>query len=88
MTTHYELKKPVTVSGNIVRSVEIREPSFGELLEVGIPAETATPTEKLRGFSVYVSRCTGLPEDVVQEMSMSDALHIVGVVAGFFEQMA
>lgn len=86
MTERYTLKKPVLVSGNPVTVVEVREPSFGEILEIGIPAETATPTEKLRGFSKYVGLCTGLSDDVVKAMAVNDALHIVGIVAGFFEQ--
>lgn len=86
MSQRYTLKHPVTVSGNPVTVVEVREPSFGEMLEIGIPPEGATPTEKLRGFSKYVGLCTGLSDDVVKTMSMSDAMHIVGMVAGFFEQ--
>lgn len=84
MAKTYQLKSPITVSGNVIDQVEIREPVFAELLEHGIPDDSATPIEKLAAFSKYMALCTGLSDDVIQQIKVSDALAIVKIVAGFF----
>ena len=60
MIETYKLKAPITVSGNKIEKVDLREPTFNEISAMGLPGDASTPDEKLSLLRKYVVTCSGL----------------------------
>lgn len=85
MTTR-ELKTPIVVDGKTIKAVTVTEPTFDDILEIGVPEDAKTTAEKAVILKKYVCRCTGLPESTVGQLKASDAFALLNEVAGFFTE--
>lgn len=84
MIETYKLKAPITVSGNKIEKVELREPTFNEISAMGLPGDASTPDEKLSLLRKYVVTCSGLSDEAVGELGIRDAMALIRKVSDFF----
>ncbi len=79
----YVLKTPITVSGNKIDTVTLREPTFDEISEIGLPGDV--PKEQKMGvLKKYVEVCSGLPSESVGSLGIRDAMALIRKVSDFF----
>lgn len=80
------LTKPITVHGDEVTELELREPSAGDVMECGYPLTIgdgeATPNAETVGK--LIARLAGIPPSSVKQMSLPDFNTAMGAVLGFF----
>lgn len=82
MIETYKLKAPITVSGNKIEKVDLREPTFNEISAMGLPGDASTPDEKLSLLRKYVVTCSGL--EAVGQLGIRDAMALIRKVSDFF----
>lgn len=80
----YVLKTPVTVSGNRIEKVDLREPTFNEICDLGLPGDQTESDGKLKLLRKYLVVCSGLPEEAVGALGIRDAMALIGKVSDFF----
>lgn len=77
MIETYKLKAPITVSGNKIEKVDLREPTFNEISAMGLPGDASTPDEKLSLLRKYVVTCSGLSDEAVGQLGIRDAMALI-----------
>ncbi len=80
----YVLKTPITVSGNRIEKVDLREPTFNEICDLGLPGDQTEPDGKLKLLRKYLVVCSGLPEEAVGALGIRDAMALIGKVSDFY----
>lgn len=80
----YVLKSPIVVSGNKIERVDLREPCFDEICELGLPGDQTTSEAKLALLKKYVVVCSGLPEEAVGKLGIRDGMALIRKVSDFF----
>lgn len=84
MIETYKLKAPITVLGNKIEKVDLREPTFNEISAMGLPGDASTPDEKLSLLRKYVVTCSGLSDEAVGQLGIRDAMALIRKVSDFF----
>ena len=79
----YILKTPITVSGNQIEKVSLREPTFDEISEIGLPSD-APNEQRLKMMRKYLVACSGLPDEAVGKLRIKDALTLLKKMSDFF----
>lgn len=79
----YVLKTPITVSGNKIEKVSLREPTFDEICEIGLPRD-ASEDKRLKMMRKYLVVCLGLPDKAVGALKLKDAMHLLEKMSDFF----
>lgn len=79
----YVLKTPITVSGNKIEKVNLREPTFDEICEIGLPSDAAED-QKLKMMRKYLVVCSGLPDEAVGALKLKDAMQLLKKMSDFF----
>lgn len=79
----YVLKTPITVSGNKIEKVNLREPTFDEICEIGLPSDAADD-QRLKMMRKYLVVCSGLPDDAVGSLKLKDAMQLLKKMSDFF----
>ena len=79
----YVLKTPITVSGNKIEKVNLREPTFDEICEIGLPSD-ASEDQRLKMMRKYLVVCSGLPDEAVGVLKLKDAMHLLKKMSDFF----
>lgn len=92
------LKKPLTGHGGQITEITVREPTYGDLVAVGVEPTTVVFTGNGSGFvqtdvaatQRYAERLVQPREalDVLHLLSIHDALALQRVIAGFFREEA
>jgi hypothetical protein len=80
----YVLKTPIIVSGNRIEKVDLREPTFNEICDLGLPGDQTESDGKLQLLRKYLVVCSGLPEEAVGALGIRDAMALIGKVSDFF----
>lgn len=84
----HKLKKPVTAFGEPVTEVILREPTAGDIMDIGmpfgIPVDDQPPAVNTRVIGAYISRLGDLPDAAVRELAPSDFVALLGGVMRFF----
>ncbi|MBS4768122.1 MAG: phage tail assembly protein [Burkholderiales bacterium] len=79
----YVLKTPITVSGNKIEKVNLREPTFDEICEIGLPSD-ASEDQRLKMMRKYLVVCSGLPDEAVGVLKLKDAIQLLKKMSDFF----
>ena len=79
----YVLKTPTTVSGNKIEKVNLREPTFDEICEIGLPSD-ASEDQRLKMMRKYLVVCSGLPDEAVGVLKLKDAMQLLKKMSDFF----
>lgn len=79
----YVLKTPITVSGNKIEKVNLREPTFDEICEIGLPSD-ASADQRLKMMRKYLVVCSGLPDEAVGVLKLKDAMQLLKKMSDFF----
>ncbi|WP_302945024.1 phage tail assembly protein [Turicimonas muris] len=79
----YVLKTPITVSGNKIEKVNLREPTFDEICEIGLPSD-ASEDQRLKMMRKYLVVCSGLPDEAVGVLKLKDAMQLLKKMSDFF----
>lgn len=79
----YVLKTPITVSGNKIEKVNLREPTFDEICEIGLPSD-ASEDQRLKMMRKYLVVCSGLPDEAVGDLKLKDAMQLLKKMSDFF----
>lgn len=91
MSAKVELSKPIAVEGDQVSSLELRDPTVEDVMEIGYPflvmegGDDGTAVQlRPKTIMKYVSRLAAVPPSSLKTISLGDLSKLQTVVMGFF----
>jgi len=95
MSLHLDLTKPIKVRGVEVSSIELRDPSAADVLDIGLPTLVISlGDDEVRGvefrpkvLAKYIARLASIPVDTVKDMALRDMSRCHAFLFNFFDLM-
>lgn len=86
MSVTVKLSSPVKFRGGVISEIVLREPTFKDIRELGIPGTTDGSTEKqaVEEMFRYVVRLANVEEKALDLIPAKDALACVQAIVPFF----
>jgi cytochrome c1 len=75
----FKLTKPITVPGHEAKELRLREPTTGDLIDIGLPSDHSVMGE-------YISALAAVPPIVVKALALPDFFIISQAISDFFGQ--
>jgi hypothetical protein len=85
-----KLSKPITVAGEPVTELDLREPTVEDVTDIGypfsmIPTDNGTEIKlDVKAVLKYASRLAGVPPSSLKTISLGDLSNLQTMVMGFF----
>lgn len=87
-----ELSKPIEVHGEQVETLELREPTTEDVMQLGVPqllipsadGESVGVEVRTKVVGQYIVRLAKIPMSSVKQLTIRDFNACTGVVMGFF----
>lgn len=80
----YDLKTPIVVSGNEIKTIKLEEPDFDLMAELGLPSDLEDQKERLELIRTYIARCSSLSEEAIGKLKVRDSVALLTQLLGFF----
>lgn len=88
----FELKKEIEVRGEKISSLELREPTGGDMIDSGFPFDLSLTAEKdlrthynTQAVSSLIVRLCNIPASSVRQIAPGDLLKLSGLLQSFFD---
>jgi len=90
MSVKIKLKNPITVGGETIVELNLREPTVSDVAELGYPylvvtGDVGTGMQLLPKVTLnYVSKLAAVPPSSLNSLTLSELSELQGCVMGFF----